>query len=284
MTAFAQRVIDGITRYVALRRDLGYAFAKQAAILRDFGRFVAQRRAAGPLTQAIALAYVVGCEVTSNERQRRYRVVKNFAEYFGIFDRRTESLDPHVLPRSRAIPPARILDDEELRRLLDAAKAIVPARTVSGGWTHYVPDSHRRLTGAGGSGRRNGAIRVRDGTRRTANPHRAWDSDQVVDSTPSRDHEARWDSPADLPVPPFVRPPLSVPGSRVWCIVGTGTGTETDTLPVTPCIRVGEQTPGAGGGAPVTSRRQSETNDAAKCEPVQLSPRASRSEGRPSMP
>jgi len=132
MTAFTEHVTDRITRYVMLRRAMGYVFAKQATILGEFGRFVEQRREAGPLTQDVVLAYVLGCGVTPNERQRRYRVVKNFADYFAIFDRRTPSLDPHVLPRSRAIPPVRILDDGELRRLLDAAKTISPRFPMRG--------------------------------------------------------------------------------------------------------------------------------------------------------
>jgi hypothetical protein len=89
MTAFTRHLTDAITRYVTLRRALGCAFTKQAAILRDFRRFVQQRREAGPLTQRLALAFVRGCDVTANERQRRYRVVKNFSDYFAIFDPRT---------------------------------------------------------------------------------------------------------------------------------------------------------------------------------------------------
>jgi integrase len=132
MTAFSERVTHGITRYVALRRALGCAFTKQAAILQELGRFITQRREASPLTQDAVLASVLQCEVTPNERQRRYRVVKNFLDYFAIFDPRTPSLDPHALPRSRAIPPVRILDDAELGRLLHAARTISPQSPIRG--------------------------------------------------------------------------------------------------------------------------------------------------------
>ena len=132
MTGCARRLSDRIMRYVALRRALGYTFTKQAAILRGFGRFVTHRRDAGPLTQRLALAFVLGGDVTPNERHRRYGIVKNFADYLAIFDRRTQPLDPHVLPRSRAIPPVRILDHEELGRLLDAANTISPRFPMRG--------------------------------------------------------------------------------------------------------------------------------------------------------
>lgn len=138
MTRFSTRVTDDLARYVRLRRALGCAFTKQAAILRDFGRFVAQRTDASLLTQDLVLAYVLGCDVTPNERQRRYRVVKNFVDYFAIFDPRTPSLDPYALPRSRAIPPVRILSNEELGRLLDAARTISPRSPIRGQTLHTI--------------------------------------------------------------------------------------------------------------------------------------------------
>jgi integrase len=126
MKPFADRLTEHINRYVALRRALGYAFDTQAATLRAFGHFVQRRRDRGPLTQRLVLTFVLGCDVTPNVRHRRYAVLKNFADHFAIFDPRTVPLDPRVLPRSRAIPPVRILEDEELTRLLRAARQISP--------------------------------------------------------------------------------------------------------------------------------------------------------------
>jgi integrase len=59
--------------------------------------------------------------VTPNVRERRHAVLRRFAEYFTIFEASTEVLDPQALPRCRVTPPARILDDAELARLLVAA-------------------------------------------------------------------------------------------------------------------------------------------------------------------
>jgi integrase len=138
MTTFRKQMTDALARYVELRRALGCAFTKQAAVLRDFGRFVARRPEAGRLTQELVLAYVLGCDVTPNERQRRYRVLQNFGDYFAIFDPRTPPFDPHALPRSRAVPPVRILDDEELRRLLDAATTLSPQSPTRGQTLHAI--------------------------------------------------------------------------------------------------------------------------------------------------
>jgi integrase len=132
MNTFACRLVDRINRYVELRRSLGYSFESQAATLRAFGRFVKRRAEAGPLTQRLVLTFVLGCPVTANVRARRYAVLKNFADYFAVFDSRTEALDSQALPRSRAIPPARLLEEGELARLLKAAREISQLHALRG--------------------------------------------------------------------------------------------------------------------------------------------------------
>jgi integrase len=131
VNTFACHLVHHIDRYVELRRALGYSFKTQAATLRAFGRFVKRRAEAGPLTQQLVLTFVLACQVTPNVRARRYAVLKNFSDYFSVFDSRTEALDPEVLPRSR-IPPARLLDEGELARLLQAAREISPRQPMRG--------------------------------------------------------------------------------------------------------------------------------------------------------
>jgi integrase len=138
VNTFASRLIDHINRYVELRRSLGHAFDTQAATLRAFGHFVDHGAHAGPLTQPLVLTFVLGCHVTPNIRARRYAVVKNFADYFAVFDPQTEALDPRVLPRSRAIPPVRLLEPGELTRLLRAAQTISPLQPMRGHTLHTV--------------------------------------------------------------------------------------------------------------------------------------------------
>jgi len=122
MSDFARFLSEKVTDYIQLRRSLGYTFRVQAATLKAFSRFVEQGGHSGPLTQELALAYVLSCDVTSNVRARRHGVLLRFAEYLSVFDARTEILDPQALPRSRAIAPVRLLDDSELTRLLVAAR------------------------------------------------------------------------------------------------------------------------------------------------------------------
>lgn len=138
MNAFARLLADRIKRYVQFRRSLGHTYQSQAATLQAFRRFVDHRRDAGPLTQRLALAFVLSCDVTRNVRARRYGVVKNFAEYLSTFDPRTEALDPRALPRDRAIAPVRILEESELTRLLLAAKEVSPLHPIRGRTLHTV--------------------------------------------------------------------------------------------------------------------------------------------------
>lgn len=132
MSDFADRLATKVGDYILLRRSLGHVFEVQAATLKAFHRFVARQDHPGPLTGDLALAFVLTCDVTPNVRQRRHAVLRCFAEYLTIFEPTTEVLDPQALPRSRAIPPARILDDAELARLLAAALEITAGDSMRG--------------------------------------------------------------------------------------------------------------------------------------------------------
>jgi len=124
VSPFAIAVADSIEGYIALQRSLGYQFRKQATQLHAFLRYVRSTHARGPLTQALALDFIMSRDRTPNGRAIGYAVIGRFAQYHAAFDPRTESLDRRALPRSRAIPPPRILSDEELRSLMGASDRI----------------------------------------------------------------------------------------------------------------------------------------------------------------
>jgi integrase len=94
--------------------------------LRALVRYVAAQQLDGPLTRNLALDFVVSWQGTANGRAIRYGVVRLFCEYLAIYDARTEALDHRALPRSRAIPPPRILSDEELGSLISACRRVSP--------------------------------------------------------------------------------------------------------------------------------------------------------------
>ena len=74
----------------------------------------------------MVLNFVVSWNGSANGRAIRYGVVRRFADYLAIYDPQTEALDPKALPRSRAVPPPRILSDAELTALMSACRSVSP--------------------------------------------------------------------------------------------------------------------------------------------------------------
>lgn len=126
MSGFATTLADRVEAYIALRRSLGYSLKNQAAILHALVRYIEREALDGPLTRAMTLDFVLSWNGTANGRAVRYGVVRRFATYLAIYDPRTEALDPKALPRIRAIPPPRILSDEELGLLMSACRRVSP--------------------------------------------------------------------------------------------------------------------------------------------------------------
>jgi integrase len=126
MSALYKMLAEKVESYIELRRSLGYIFKKQAATLRAFARFVEVEQFDGPLTKDIALNFVLSFMGDANGRAIRHGVLRRFFEYLAVFDARNEALDPRSLPRNRAIPPPRILSDEELASLITACRDVGP--------------------------------------------------------------------------------------------------------------------------------------------------------------
>lgn len=132
MSRFARKLADSIERYVGLHQALGYQFRKQAASLHVFLRYVRSTHALGPLSQSLAVDFVMAGDLTPNGRAIRYAMIRRFAAYHAAFDPDTESLDLRALPRSRAIPPPRILSDQELCDLVSASRRISSLNPLRG--------------------------------------------------------------------------------------------------------------------------------------------------------
>jgi len=124
MTSFADTLAQRVEGYTTLRRSLGYSFQKQASTLRALVQFVEAGQIDGPLTQELVLNFVFSWDGTANGRAIRHGVVRRFAEYLAIYDLQTAALDSKALPRSRAVPPPRILSDDELGSLMSACRRV----------------------------------------------------------------------------------------------------------------------------------------------------------------
>lgn len=92
-----------------------------------FVRYVESSELDGPVTRDMALNFVLSFSGPANSRAIRHGVLRRFCEYLAVYDARTDALDRRALPRSRAIPPPRILSDAELASLMAACSRISPA-------------------------------------------------------------------------------------------------------------------------------------------------------------
>ncbi|MER8428658.1 tyrosine-type recombinase/integrase [Mesorhizobium sp. M1403] len=127
MTAFVRFLGEKAERYIELRHSLGYAFSKQAGTLRAFVRYVerAQLDALRHPDDGAGLRPVV-------RRRRQRPQLRRFYEYLAVYDTQTEALERRAFPRSRAIPPPRILSEAELASLIDACDRISPGTPLRG--------------------------------------------------------------------------------------------------------------------------------------------------------
>ncbi|MDA9406990.1 MULTISPECIES: tyrosine-type recombinase/integrase [Bradyrhizobium] len=132
MTAFAAFLGDKVERYIELRRSLGYAFNKQAGTLRAFVRYVERSQLGAPATRTMALDFVLSFGGAADSRAVRHGVLRRFYEYLVVYDPQTEVLERKAFPRSRAIPPPRILSEAELTSLIDACSFISPGNPHRG--------------------------------------------------------------------------------------------------------------------------------------------------------
>ncbi|ASP69535.1 tyrosine-type recombinase/integrase [Sinorhizobium meliloti] len=132
MTAFARFLGEKAERYIELRHSLGYSFSKQAGTLRAFVRYVERAQFDAPATRTMALDFVLSFGGAANSRATRHGVLTRFYEYLAVYDAQTETLERRVFPRSRAIPPPRILSESELASLIDACARISPGIPLRG--------------------------------------------------------------------------------------------------------------------------------------------------------
>ncbi|WP_234833928.1 hypothetical protein [Sinorhizobium meliloti] len=133
MTAFALFLGEKAERYIELRHSLGYSFSKQAGTLRAFVSYVERAQFDAPATGRWRWTSSCRSAALPTARATRHGVLRRFYEYLAVYDAQTEALERRVFPRSRAIPPPRILSEAELASLIDACARISPDIPLRGG-------------------------------------------------------------------------------------------------------------------------------------------------------
>jgi integrase len=118
---------ETLDEYLAMRRALGHKLCLAGRLLQQFVTF-ADLAGAAYVTTDLALAWVSqsgGAQLS--ERARRLGMVRRFARYCGALDPRTVVPPPDLLPHRYQRPTPYIYRDEQISRLLDAARQLSSA-------------------------------------------------------------------------------------------------------------------------------------------------------------
>ena len=114
-------------RYLDYRRRLGYQLTMEGPMLLQFARYADRPGHRGPLTNDLAIRSARQSRTATRLRwARRLEVVRCFARYLAIFDRRTEIPDGGVFGKAhRRIRPY-IYSAQEVAALLSGARQLRP--------------------------------------------------------------------------------------------------------------------------------------------------------------
>ena len=127
---------DAITDYLALRRSLGFKLRNAAAQLIGFASFLEQK-AAPYITTALALEWAMQhVDHQPSTWAQRLGFVRVFARHWSATDPRTEIPPAGLLPfRAQRVRPY-LYTEEEIQRLLAAAKGLSPSNGLRP-WTYH---------------------------------------------------------------------------------------------------------------------------------------------------
>jgi integrase len=128
---------DGIEDYLALRRRLGVTLRDDARALRAFAAF-AEHEGASRVTTDLALRWATqsrGKELAT--AGTRLRMVRGFARWRHVSDPQTEVPSEDLLPARYHRKPPRLYSDEEITRLLQAARHL-PSPAGLRGLTYFT--------------------------------------------------------------------------------------------------------------------------------------------------
>lgn len=137
---------DHLEGYLALRQALGYKLRTHRSSLKNFVQFASEKKATTITTQ-LALAWAMKPD-GANPKWWAYklRMVHHFALYVRVREHTTEVPPLTLLPYSHQRPKPYIYSDDEISRLITAAKAL-PCRKGLRGLTYFTLFSLIWVTG-----------------------------------------------------------------------------------------------------------------------------------------
>ena len=115
---------SALDEYLAVRRALGFQLRLAGRLLQTFVHFV-QRQGATHITTELAMQWATQpAEAKPATWAERFGMVRRFAQYCSAVDPRTEVPPPDLMPYRVRRPSPYIYSDEEITRLIQAAKQL----------------------------------------------------------------------------------------------------------------------------------------------------------------
>lgn len=111
---------QALSDYLTLRRGLGFKLQSDGVRLQNFLSFLEEKNATY-ITMRLATEWAL--RTRGAQPGKRLRMVRGFAKYTAAFDSRTEVPPANLIPVKAIRPRPYIYSDEEVRCLLDAARA-----------------------------------------------------------------------------------------------------------------------------------------------------------------
>jgi site-specific recombinase XerD len=128
MTALHRAVDD----YLALRRQLGVTLHETGRVLKAFAAYAAQARA-DHVTTALVLRWALHLtHVSSATVHHRCQMIRRFAQWRQLTDARTEVPSADLLPGRYRRHPPRLYREEDIPRLLAAARQLPSPKGLRG--------------------------------------------------------------------------------------------------------------------------------------------------------
>ena len=120
--------LQQVEAYVALRRALGTSLVQQAALLRDFGRFLDRALGRdGPITSELALRWAQAPRSKDpDQTARRLGAIRGFLRHRAGFDTGTEVPPPQLLGSGIRRRPPHIYAPDEIGALLKLCARLQP--------------------------------------------------------------------------------------------------------------------------------------------------------------
>ena len=126
-----------VTRFVALKRGLGFKYEENERSLRAYAQYVSEQ-GDQVLNVKRVVEWAAGAPSAAGARAR-LTTVRRFAIWMHAEDERHEIPPTDALGRARKVRPAvRILTTSEIRRLMEAALSLGPAGSITPYTFHYL--------------------------------------------------------------------------------------------------------------------------------------------------